>query len=140
MLHQREEAEDAAQEALLRAHRDLGRMRDLDRIEAWLVRVVWRLAIDRQRLMRRRRQYELTALAGESQAEPRSASREFEEALHEAVDALPEKLRSVIVLAAIHGYNTAETAKLLGVLEGTVKSRLHSARRKLAEKLARFRT
>jgi len=52
-----------------------------------------------------------------------------------ALDALPEKLRLVMTLAAIEGYNTSEVAKLTGLPEGTVKSRLFLARKKLAESL-----
>jgi RNA polymerase sigma-70 factor (ECF subfamily) len=51
------------------------------------------------------------------------------------VDELPEKLRIVIVLAAIEGYNTREVASLLGIPEGTVKSRLFLARKQLAKSL-----
>jgi RNA polymerase sigma-70 factor (ECF subfamily) len=52
-----------------------------------------------------------------------------------ALDELPEKLRIVMVLAAIEGYNTREVADLAGLSEGTVKSRLFLARKKLAESL-----
>jgi RNA polymerase sigma-70 factor (ECF subfamily) len=51
------------------------------------------------------------------------------------VDVLPEKLRFVIVLAAIEGYNTREVASLLEIPEGTVKSRLFLARKQLAKSL-----
>jgi RNA polymerase sigma-70 factor (ECF subfamily) len=53
----------------------------------------------------------------------------------EAVDALPEKLRIVTVLAAIEGHGVAEVARLLELPQGTVKSRLHLARKALAERL-----
>jgi RNA polymerase sigma-70 factor (ECF subfamily) len=52
-----------------------------------------------------------------------------------AIDALPEKLRLTIVLSAIEGYDTREVAELLGVPEGTIKSRLFLARQHLAESL-----
>ena len=53
----------------------------------------------------------------------------------EAVDALPEKLRIVTVLAAIEEHDVASVARLLELPEGTVKSRLYLARKSLAEKL-----
>ena len=53
----------------------------------------------------------------------------------QAVDALPEKLRIVTVLAAMEGHGVAEVARLLEIPAGTVKSRLHLARKALAEKL-----
>lgn len=140
VLHHREEAEDVAQEALLRLHRDFSRIRDPERIDLWLVKVAWRMAIDRQRSMRRREKREIAPawFAASPTAEQLAASDEFEEALYAALDELPEKLRATMVLAGIQGYNTAETARLLDLPEGTVKSRLHSARKKLAEKLERF--
>ena len=64
-----------------------------------------------------------------------TAAREFERHVAQALDALPEKLRLVMTLAAIEGYNTSEVAKLTSLPEGTVKSRLFSARKKLAESL-----
>jgi RNA polymerase sigma-70 factor (ECF subfamily) len=45
VLRQREDAEDVAQEALLRAYRHFRRLRDRDRFRSWIVRVAWRLAI-----------------------------------------------------------------------------------------------
>ena len=55
--------------------------------------------------------------------------------LWDAIDALPEKLRLVIVLAGIQEYDIAEVARLLDVPRGTVKSRLFLARQKLKEHL-----
>jgi RNA polymerase sigma-70 factor (ECF subfamily) len=52
-----------------------------------------------------------------------------------AIDALPEKLRIVIVLAAIEGHGMKDVAALLGIPEGTVKSRLFDAKRRLQERL-----
>src|SRR3954463_12045051 len=54
VLRHREDAEDVAQEAFVRAHRSFAQLRDRDRFRAWLVRMTWRLAIDRQRGDRRR--------------------------------------------------------------------------------------
>ena len=55
--------------------------------------------------------------------------------LWQAIDQLPEKLRVVVVLAAIEGHGVRDVAALVGVPEGTVKSRLFDARRKLQELL-----
>jgi RNA polymerase sigma-70 factor, ECF subfamily len=138
VLHSQADAEEVAQEALVRAYRHFWRLRDPARFQAWLVRVTWRLAIDRQRSAARRRRREQAALANEPlplTVEETALSREFERRLEQAVDLLPEKLRRVVVLAAIEGYDTRETASLLGLPEGTVRSRLHHARQLLAEKL-----
>ncbi len=54
VLRQRQDAEDVAQEALVRAYRKLSSLRDRERFRAWLVRISWRLAIDHRRSARRR--------------------------------------------------------------------------------------
>jgi RNA polymerase sigma-70 factor (ECF subfamily) len=133
------DAEDVAQEAFLRAHRSFGTLRDRDRFRAWLVRTTFRLALDRIRGEKRRARRE-DAVAFEptprpDSAEDAAARRELREHVAEAVAALPEKLRLVTVLVAIEEQDTAAVARLLELPEGTVKSRLHRARKELAEKL-----
>src|SRR4029079_12885032 len=54
VLKQREDAEDVAQEAFAKAYRSLNQLRDRTRFRAWLVRMTWRMALDRQRSNRRR--------------------------------------------------------------------------------------
>src|SRR5436190_5386881 len=54
VLRQREDAEDVAQEAFAKAHRSFSQLRDRERFRAWLVRMTWRMALDRQRSDRRR--------------------------------------------------------------------------------------
>lgn len=130
VLRQRQDAEDVAQEALVRAHRRLPTLRDPSRFRAWIVRMTWRLALDRRRGDQRRRQRELvhTELAS-MKGEPGPTGREA--TLLAAIDALPEKLRLVIVLASLEGHDIDEVAGLLGVPSGTVKSRLFTARKRL---------
>jgi RNA polymerase sigma-70 factor (ECF subfamily) len=139
VLRQREHAEDVAQEALLKAHRRFRSLRRPERFRSWLVRVTFRLALDRQRGGRRRRTREEEA-ADESriaraQAEDGALGRERRAAVLAAIDALPRKLRLAILLVAIEDRSVAEAARALGVPEGTVKSRLFLARKALAEKL-----
>ena len=131
------EAEDVAQEAMLRAYRNFHRLRDREGFRAWLVRTSWRLSLDRIRSARRREIRERVAMEDCAQPaiEDVVAAREFERQLASALDALPEKLRMVMVLGAIEGYDTREVAKLLEIPEGTVKSRLHLARKQLTESL-----
>jgi RNA polymerase sigma-70 factor, ECF subfamily len=131
------EAEDVAQEAMLRAYRNFHRLRDRDRFRGWIARTAWRLALDRIRAARRRESRELAAQESRAErgVENVVASREFELHVARAMDALPEKLRLVMVLAAIEGYDTREVAALLAIPEGTVRSRLFLARKQLAESL-----
>src|SRR5574339_538025 len=60
VLRQREDAEDVAQEAFAKAYRSFRQLRERDRFRAWLVRMTWRLAIDRQRAEKRRNVREST--------------------------------------------------------------------------------
>lgn len=132
VLRHREDAEDVAQEAFARAYRSFRQLRNRDRFRAWLVRMTWRLALDRQKSDRRRtaREREVApALATDSASGERAAQ------LWQAIDALPEKLRLVVVLAGIEGHDLRAVGALLKVPEGTVKSRLFLARQRLRELL-----
>jgi RNA polymerase sigma-70 factor (ECF subfamily) len=139
VLRRREDAEDVAQDAFLRAHRSFASLRDRDRFRAWLVRTAFRLALDRLRGEKRRaRREDAAAMAAPAHAESvedAAARAELSARVGEAVDALPEKLRIVTVLAAIQEQDVASVARLLELPEGTVKSRLFLARKALAEKL-----
>jgi RNA polymerase sigma-70 factor (ECF subfamily) len=140
VLRNTPDAEDVAQEALLRAFRQFERLRDRTRFRAWLVRISFRLALDRARSSKRREQRETLWAAPASQpspanAEQLAASAEFQAHLDAAVDALPDKLRLVLLLSAIEGHSTEEVAAMLSLPVGTVKSRLFLARKQLAEKL-----
>ena len=136
VLRNREDAEDVAQEAFVRAHRRFHQLRDRDKFRAWLVRMTWRLAIDRWRADRRRTAREEAAVVPESATlEDTAVDRDRAEHLWAAIDALPPKLRIAIVLAAIEERDINEVARLLQVPQGTIKSRLFLARKALAEKL-----
>jgi len=137
VLHNAADAEDTAQEALLRAYRRFERLRDRSRFRAWLVRMTFRLALDHARSARRREQREtLWAVAvPKPSVEAMAASNEFGRRVAEAMESLPEKSRLVLLLSSIDGHSLEEVAELLQVPVGTVKSRLHSARKRLAEKL-----
>jgi len=140
VLRNAADAEDVAQEALLRAYRKFDRLRDANRFRAWLVRITFRLALDRWRSARRREQRETAWAMPEHRPVPPSAeaiavSREFQERLERALEELPDKFRMVLLLSAIQGYTLEEVSGMLGIPMGTVKSRLFFARKRLAEKL-----
>jgi RNA polymerase sigma-70 factor (ECF subfamily) len=136
VLRNRQDAEDVAQEAFAKAYRSFTQLRDRDRFKAWLVRMTWRLAIDRWRSDRRRSAREQhVETADVPTAEDLALSRERSEQLWRAIDELPEKLRIVIVMGAIQGHDIRAIARVLDLPEGTVKSRLYLARKGLAESL-----
>jgi RNA polymerase sigma-70 factor, ECF subfamily len=136
VLRNRADAEDVAQDAFAKAYRRFAQLRDRERFRAWLVRITWRLALDRQRADRRRAVRE-TAHAREQppSAVPAPVEDDRNERLWRAVDALPDKLRVAIVLANVEGHDIGEVARLLGLPAGTVKSRLYLARQRLKEQL-----
>ena len=138
IVRQKQDAEDIAQDAFARAYRRFGQLRDREAFRAWLVRMTWRLAIDFKRSQRRRTSREESAARlvpsttpGESDAIERDRSAR----LWQAIDQLPERLRIVVVLAAIEGHSVRDVATLLDAPEGTIKSRLFEAREKLREML-----
>jgi RNA polymerase sigma-70 factor (ECF subfamily) len=133
------DAEDVAQEALLRAYRRFERLRDRARFRAWLVRISFRIALDRLRSAKRRQQRETQWVFENARNAPHSAENaEFQRQFDRALEDLPEKQRLVLLLAAMEGHSLDEVSVLLGVKVGTVKSRLFFARKTLAEKLRCF--
>ena len=137
VLRNSADAEDVAQEALLRAYRRFERLRDRTRFRAWLVRIAFRLAIDRVRSSKRRdvRETLWSQSAPRPSTEDLAATSEFQVHLDRAMEELPEKNRLALLLAAMQGHSLEEVAEMLGVPMGTVKSRLFFARKLLAEKL-----
>ena len=137
VLRHREDAEDVAQEAFIRAHRAFRHLRDRDRFRAWLVRMTWRLAVNRRRGDTRREARELTALrpSRPPTSEDALIAAERSTRLWQAIDRLPEKLRLVIVLSALEEQGIADVASVLKIPPGTVKSRLFDARKRLQEML-----
>ena len=131
------EAEDVAQEALLRAYRRFGRLRERAKFRSWLVRISFRLALDRLRSIKRRQQREAEWVLENTRAYSGSSS-EFQRHLDVALGELSGKQRLVLLLAAMEGHTLEEVATLLGIPLGTVKSRLFFAKRELAEKLRCF--
>jgi RNA polymerase sigma-70 factor, ECF subfamily len=136
VLRHREDAEDIAQDVLTNAYRKLGQLRDHDRLRAWLVRMAWRLAVNKRGSDSRRVSRE-QAVSGTAAPtfEDTMLSAERSARLWEAIDRLPESLRLVVVLASIQEHDLAEVAAILGIPVGTVKSRLFEARKQLREYL-----
>jgi RNA polymerase sigma-70 factor (ECF subfamily) len=131
------DAEDVAQEAVLRAYGRFERLRDRTRFRAWLVRIAFRLAIDRARSSKRREVREtLWSQSGpRPSTEDLAAASEFQGHLERAMEELQEKHRLVLLLAAMQGHSLEEVAEMLDLPMGTVKSRLFFARKQIAEKL-----
>ena len=140
VLRNTADAEDVAQEPLLRAYKGFERLGDRTHFRGWLVRISFRLALDKLRSGKRREQRDTlwsqpAHLPPPLTAEDVVASNQFQNHLERALDGLPEKFRLVLLLSAMEGYTVEEIAAMIGVPLGTVKSRIFLARKKLAEKL-----
>jgi RNA polymerase sigma-70 factor (ECF subfamily) len=119
-------AEDAVQEALFRAWRQLPSLRDPDRFDAWLHRLVVNACADQGRQLRRRSsQVRLLRMEPSIGDETRAIA--DREQLERAFERLKPEQRAVIVLHHYSGFSAAEIARMLGIPEGTARSRLHYA-------------
>ena len=128
------DAEEVAQEAFLLAHRRLSSLRDPTRFRAWVSRIAFRLALNRWRARNRRLTRETAWQADQSPTQRADgADSVFLERLRAEINLLPEKLRVVLLLAAVEGMDAREVAGVLRIPVGTVRSRLHAARKRLLE-------
>lgn len=128
------DAEEVAQDAFLRAYRRFASLRDPACFRAWVSRIVLRLALNRRRSRQRQRARE-TAWQADQPVVVDDAGPDpiFLQRLQAEIDRLPEKLRLVLVLSAVEGMEAREVAGLLRIPPGTVRSRLHLARKRLLE-------
>ena len=133
------EAEDAAQEGFVKAFRALGRFRTGEPFRPWLLKIVVNEARNRLRSSARRDALVVRASAekpsGEAAPSPEAALLDAErrELLLAAVEALPEPQREVISCRYLLDLSEEETAAVLGLRRGTVKSRTSRALERLRE-------
>jgi RNA polymerase sigma-70 factor, ECF subfamily len=142
------EAEDALQEAYLKAYRTIGAYRGEARLSTWLARIVANEALMRLRKHSRRGAIvplqpgidveQLNQIEGSMDKQPESSARraEMRKLLEERIDALPGAYRAVFVLRAVEEYSVEETAAILEIPEATVRSRFFRARSLLREGMA----
>lgn len=142
MLGSRAEAEEAAQEVFLRAHRGLADFRGEAKLSTWLYAITSRFCLSRlasgqARFERARRdQAVLADLPSPDGGAPEVLERrEAEATLHRAIAELAEDRRIMVVLRDLEGLSYDEIAESLGLTLGTVRSRLHRARMELKERL-----
>ena len=135
LLRDTELAEDATQEALVRAWRDLPSLRDAERFDAWLYRLIVRACTDVGR-HRRRWRAEIAVLSTEP-AEPDGASeRADRDQLERGLRRLNGAQRAILILHFYVGLSPSEAADALEIPVGTAKSRLHYAIEALRAALA----
>jgi len=133
------DARDSTQETFIAAWRRIRELRDPDRFDAWLQRIAVNGARMTLRARGRRRVREIPVgdVAALAAASDRAApERSDADALGAALDRIPTDQRTILVLHHLEGHSVAELAEVLGIPVGTVKSRLHTARRALEGALA----
>jgi RNA polymerase sigma-70 factor (ECF subfamily) len=128
------DADDVVQETFLQVYRG-DRWKQIEDERGYLARVAWRLAVRQQKP--RMREQELLVEQHSRQASPEESAmdRQLESWLHARIDALPEKLRQPLALLALGELKLVEIAGILGLPEGTVRRRIHTARQKLRQEL-----
>jgi RNA polymerase sigma-70 factor, ECF subfamily len=150
VLGNAEDAEDALQDGLLSAYRNLKRFEGRSQFSTWLTRIVINAALMRRRSAKARPAVSLdeTPREDELPATERFAAKgpnpeqvfegtELREIISANLHELSPLLRTAFVLREMEGYSTGEAAKKLGVTENTLKARLWRARHQLAERLGR---
>lgn len=155
LTRNRKDAEDLVQEAYLRAYRFFDSYQTGTRIKAWLFRILRNTFINRYRARKVRPEevdfskieavYEKVVddeLLGDSRKSPEDVVMDgvldFE--VQEAMDALPEEYRAVVVLALVEDLSYKEIAGTLSIPIGTVMSRLHRGRKLLQARLVEYAT
>jgi RNA polymerase sigma-70 factor (ECF subfamily) len=132
ILRELDPADDAVQQALVMAWRELPRLREPDRFEAWLTRILVRICYEASRASRRASVH-LVPLDGT--VEPMSAdpfvSIAQRDELERAFQRLPAEQRAILVLRHYLGLEPTEIADTLGIPAGTARSRLHYAHREM---------
>ena len=126
ILRDTELAEDATQDALVRAWRDLPTLRDVERFDAWLYRLLVRSCADIGR-HRRRWRSELTVVSIEPAEPDRASELADRDQLERGLRRLSDAQRTILILHFYVGLPLSEAADALEIPVGTAKSRLHYA-------------
>jgi len=134
ILRDRADAEDATQEAFIRAYRQLPKY-DLSRkFSTWLFTVAANVA--KNMLRKRRRRVPTLKVRPEPDPAEIVWREEMQQAVREVVWSLPESYRAPLILRYWHELDLAEIAQVLGIKVGTVKTRLHRGRALIRSRLA----
>lgn len=140
----KEEAEDLTQEIFLKLYQNLDRYRGDVPLVGWTLRLSRNLCIDRYRRTRREKRSTfvsegvLEQLPAADNPRRDAERRQQMRAIYGGLERLPEDLAEVVILADLQGWTLEETATYVDAPLGTVKSRLHRARKRLAEQVEKL--
>jgi len=154
MCGQREDAEEVAQETLLRVFGSFSQLREPERVRPWVFRIAKNACLMKRRksIFAPMQELSLDELGAGLNGEPRAFEigdssslpedellrSELRVALHRAVAELPETYRAVVLLRDLEELSTEETAQILDITSDAVKTRLHRARLALRQKLGGY--
>ncbi|UJF33721.1 RNA polymerase sigma factor SigW [Paenibacillus hexagrammi] len=147
MLNNKQEAEDAVQETFLRVYTNLHRYDENQKFSTWIFRIGTNLCIDK--LRRRKNTYSLDAEmpegegsdyysmlpSNEATPEKQVIVSETQEQIRQAIDTLPEKYKSVVILRYLHDMSLQEIGDVLNMPVTTIKTRVHRGREYLRKRL-----
>lgn len=154
MCGQREDAEEVAQDTLLKIFESFDQLQDPERVKAWVFRIAKNYCLMKRRksVFAPDREYSLDELLPSAGDVPRAFQvadsgelpedrllrSELGSKLEDALRELPDLYRSVVLLRDVEGLSTAETAEVLDLSEDVVKQRLHRGRLALRKSLAAY--
>lgn len=127
-----DDAEDIVQEALIRGFLGLSRLRDPERVEAWLTAV----AVNVAKMWLRSRASQARAVAAAGSAQPAPQEREVLDVVLEALEQLPMAQRDAVLMHYVDDLSCQDIAELVGTTAAAVRVRLHRARTQLRRELA----
>ncbi len=129
---------ELVQEAFIRTFAQLGRFRGESSLATWIHRIALSVVANGMRRVRRIRSREVDLIEASDVGTGRSVDPDLRDRLAQAIDGLPEIYRTTLIMHDMEGYTHTEIAEVLGVAEGTCKSRLSTARAQLRSALADF--
>ena len=128
----KEDALDVVQDAFIKAYQNLSRFDRKREFGPWFLTIVRNQSIDFLRKRKRRRVEDLPPVLADHYAQKKTERRVLRLDIRRAMAKLADYQRTIIFLKDYQGHSYAEIAEILGIPLGTVMSRLHHARRKLA--------
>ena len=144
VLRSHHDAEDATQETFFRALRYRRKLAAVEDHKSWLARIAWRVAVERSRKTRHKREISLDDLenplpeiaSAESSADDAIECSQVNALVERFIAALPKKLRAPLILSTVEEMSPREVATTLGISPAAVRSRVFRARQILRDKLA----
>ena len=132
-------AEDVAQEAFVKCYFEIGKLQNPECFKTWfyrlLVRTAWRYAAVEKKSVPVEEVFDQSRTSEEKSVEQQYLETELTNTLYKQIQKLDKKRRTTVMLFYYSGLSTKEIARVMGCMEGTVKSRLHSSRKILKRNL-----